>query len=218
MTFKTILADPPWNEQGGGKSKRGADAHYPLLKTHEIASTIRSSGVFLPGEHSHLWMWATNNKLPDALSIIAALDFVYKTNVAWVKTSTPHAAECLDECETCGGTGVVVYQGYVGSNGCPDCAVDPKLQIGLGQYLRGSHELLLFATRGKGQHPETWQGRRNIPSVIFAPRTKHSRKPDESYELIESISNGPRLEMFARSGREGWLSWGNQLDTTGGTK
>ena len=34
--YKTIYADPPWNEQGGGKIKRGADRHYPLMKTKEI--------------------------------------------------------------------------------------------------------------------------------------------------------------------------------------
>lgn len=35
--YKTIYADPPWMETGGGKIRRGADAHYPLMKTREIA-------------------------------------------------------------------------------------------------------------------------------------------------------------------------------------
>ena len=34
--YKTIYADPPWREQGGGKIKRGADRHYPLMKTKDI--------------------------------------------------------------------------------------------------------------------------------------------------------------------------------------
>ena len=34
--YKTILADPPWHEQGGGKIKRGADRHYELMKTKDI--------------------------------------------------------------------------------------------------------------------------------------------------------------------------------------
>ena len=34
--YKTIYADPPWNEQGAGKIKRGADRHYPLMKTEDI--------------------------------------------------------------------------------------------------------------------------------------------------------------------------------------
>ena len=34
--YKTIYADPPWPEQGGGKIKRGADRHYPLMPVKEI--------------------------------------------------------------------------------------------------------------------------------------------------------------------------------------
>lgn len=46
--YRTILIDPPWLERGAGKIKRGADRHYPLLKTDEIISTIKNSGVFNP--------------------------------------------------------------------------------------------------------------------------------------------------------------------------
>lgn len=38
MRYKTILADPPWPEHGGGKSKRGADRHYPLMSVRKIAA------------------------------------------------------------------------------------------------------------------------------------------------------------------------------------
>jgi N6-adenosine-specific RNA methylase IME4 len=41
---------------------------------------------------------------------------------------------------------------------------------------------------------------------------KHSQKPIESYELIESISEEPRLEMFARAKRAGWDCWGNEVE------
>ena len=192
MGFRTLLFDPPWDDRGSGKIKRGADRHYPTLKTREIAPVIRASRLFLPADHAHMWMWVTSPRLPDGLEVIDALGFDYKTNVPWVKTRDPLAERCLYE------------------NG----AADPKLQIGLGQYTRGSHELLLFATRGKGQHESVWHGARNIPSVIFGKRTKHSAKPPESYDLIESISKGPRIEFFARAGRVGWTSAGNQLDTT----
>lgn len=36
MLYKTIYADPPWMERGGGKIKRGADKHYPLMSTKDI--------------------------------------------------------------------------------------------------------------------------------------------------------------------------------------
>ena len=43
--YKTIYADPPWNESGGGKIKRGADRHYNLMKTTDIigmAETVKN--------------------------------------------------------------------------------------------------------------------------------------------------------------------------------
>lgn len=41
-------------------------------------------------------------------------------------------------------------------------------------------------------------------------KREHSRKPDEVYDLVESCSPGPYLEMFARFGRPGWVQWGNE--------
>jgi MT-A70 len=43
-------------------------------------------------------------------------------------------------------------------------------------------------------------------------KREHSRKPDELYDLIESCSPGPYLELFARGTRAGWTAWGNQAD------
>ena len=79
-----------------------------------------------------------------------------------------------------------------------------KLQIGGGHYLRGAQELCLFAARDQTGLV------RDVPNVIFAPRTKHSAKPDELLEIAERLSPGPRLEMFARRARPGWVAWGNQ--------
>ena len=78
-----------------------------------------------------------------------------------------------------------------------------KPSIGLGYYGRGQHELLLFGVRGK-LPPLVAR-----PSVINGPKREHSRKPEESYSLIEATSPGPRLEIFSRQPREGWTVWGN---------
>ena len=80
---------------------------------------------------------------------------------------------------------------------------------GLGQYFRGQHEILLFGVRGKGYNVKTDD--KTIGSWINAPRGRHSQKPSEFYDLIEARSHGPHLEMFARSNREGWISWGNEV-------
>lgn len=81
-----------------------------------------------------------------------------------------------------------------------------KRHIGLGQYRRSKHEQLLLARRGQIERIGQW------PSSVFTePETEHSVKPEESYRCIETVSPGPRLEMFARRPREGWTSWGNEL-------
>jgi len=43
------------------------------------------------------------------------------------------------------------------------------------------------------------------------PRGRHSEKPDAFYDLVERVSPGPRLEMFARTRRLGWDAWGNEV-------
>lgn len=42
------------------------------------------------------------------------------------------------------------------------------------------------------------------------PQKKHSAKPPGFLELVEQITDGPRLELFAREARLGWDTWGNE--------
>ncbi|MCW2307100.1 MT-A70 family methyltransferase [Rhodobium gokarnense] len=79
---------------------------------------------------------------------------------------------------------------------------------GVGFYFRNVTELLLFGVRGKNARTEA-PGRRQV-NYVASRKREHSRKPDEQYEIIESCSNGPYLELFARGTRPGWTYWGNQ--------
>jgi len=84
-----------------------------------------------------------------------------------------------------------------------------KVIIGLGNYFRIRHEILLLGTRGKVPCPEPGD---RFPSVITEKRTKHSKKPVMAYEIIEKMY--PRLskiELFARNMRSGWTSTGNEI-------
>lgn len=81
--YKTIYADPPWMESGGGKIKRGADRHYPLMKTSEIADLpVRE---LIDPKGCHLYLWATNNHLQDAFKVMEAWGFRYITMITWLK-------------------------------------------------------------------------------------------------------------------------------------
>lgn len=82
--YKTILADPPWYERGGGKIKRGADRHYPLMKTKDIIA-MSSFINKIAEENAHLYMWVTNNFLADGLKVMEAWGFRYVTKITWYK-------------------------------------------------------------------------------------------------------------------------------------
>jgi N6-adenosine-specific RNA methylase IME4 len=81
---------------------------------------------------------------------------------------------------------------------------------GVGFYFRNVTEVLLFGTRGKNARTLA-PGRRQV-NMIETRKREHSRKPDEQYQVIESCSRGPYLEMFARGTRPGWTYWGNQAN------
>lgn len=81
--FRTIYADPPWHEQGGGRLKRGADRHYPLMKTKEIMAL--PVGDLIHPDGAHLYLWVTNNYLTDGLRVLDAWGFRYVTMITWLK-------------------------------------------------------------------------------------------------------------------------------------
>lgn len=82
-----------------------------------------------------------------------------------------------------------------------------KPGIGMGHYYRNNTEHVVFAVRGS--LPTL---RRNQPTAFAAPKSKiHSRKPEKFFEIVESMSPGPYLEMFARIRRPGWEAWGNEV-------
>lgn len=81
--YKVIYADPPWNERGGGKIKRGADRHYSLMKTSEIMQLPVKK--LISSEGCHLYLWTTNNFLKDALKVVETWGFEYITLITWQK-------------------------------------------------------------------------------------------------------------------------------------
>lgn len=80
-----------------------------------------------------------------------------------------------------------------------------KPGLGLGTFGRGTTEHFLVATRGSPAVDF-----RSIPTSHHWPKGGHSEKPGAFYELVERVSPGPYLEMFARRQRLGWDTWGNE--------
>lgn len=236
--YRCIYLDPPWPERGGGKIKRGADRHYDTLSVREIEHTVlHTLGVNVMGDPgdchngtvlapaAHCWMWVTDNYLEAGLDLMRMMGFKYKRTLVWCKTSPgnieqfavrqatrvveeyrPHVAGTVKWARSAASRDMVNAVGeWIHGN-------PPKggpIRSGLGQYARGSHELLLFGSRGKAHMPPTEV---RPKSVQFAPITEHSAKPELFYDIIEACSPGPRLEMFARNARPGWAVFGNEVE------
>lgn len=83
---------------------------------------------------------------------------------------------------------------------------------GVGFYFRNVTELVLFGIRGKNFRTLA-PGRRQV-NLLSTRKREHSRKPDELYDIIESCSPGPYLELFARQKRKGWDVWGDETEIT----
>lgn len=78
-----------------------------------------------------------------------------------------------------------------------------KDRMGVGDWLRGQTEHCIMAVRGKPLVTLS-----NQTTLLHGPMREHSRKPDEFFELVESLCHGTKLEMFAREPRPGWQVWG----------
>jgi len=81
-------------------------------------------------------------------------------------------------------------------------------RIGLGNYYRNSTEHLLFGIKGRIK-----PNKRNLPTFVLLPQDRHSAKPKYFYHMIEAFSDGPYVELFARSKRQDWSTWGNEVDS-----
>jgi N6-adenosine-specific RNA methylase IME4 len=172
--FGTIMADPPWrftNRTGKVAPEHRRLSRYETMTLDEICALPVAKAA---AEPSHLYLWTPNALLPDALTVMKAWGFEYKSNIIWHKVRKDG-----------------------GSDG-----------RGVGFYFRNVTELLLFGVRGK--NARTLQPGRSQVNLMATRKREHSRKPDEQYELIESCSPGPYLELFARGHRPGWQVWGNQ--------
>ena len=83
-----------------------------------------------------------------------------------------------------------------------------KPRYTLGVYLRNQAEFCLLGTRGKA--PVLFKSQ---PNVGYFPIQDHSHKPEEFHKIVERVSPGPYLELFARRHQPGWDAWGNEIDS-----
>lgn len=86
-----------------------------------------------------------------------------------------------------------------------------KRNYGLGKFPRPAHEAVLVCARGSLPFTATDVGSVQEWKQPYANGAKvHSAKPDGMVDLVERVSPGPYLELFARRQRLGWDTWGNE--------
>ena len=81
--YRTIYIDPPWEEKGGGKIKRGADRHYNLMSLDEIKALPIKDLIDESG--CHIYMWVTNNFLEKGFEVLKEWGLEYVTCITWYK-------------------------------------------------------------------------------------------------------------------------------------
>lgn len=184
--YSVIVADPPWMYQKNPGAKGGA-----------------WGDAFL-GTAEHAYPTMTNEDLA-ALPVrdLAAKDahlFMWVTNPGmfggrFSKITPAEIAEAW-------GFRYVTLLTWVKTKNDGD-----PLLGGMGWYFRGCTEHVLYAVRGKAAiHKDIRE-----PNLISAPRGRHSAKPDAFMQMVERVTDGPRLELFARQQRPGWDAWGNEV-------
>lgn len=80
---------------------------------------------------------------------------------------------------------------------------------GTGFWVRGCFEIIMIASKGKIER----NNEASAQLALISNRFKHSRKPDNLYEMAEKyVPNGNYLELFARRSQPGWDVIGNEID------
>lgn len=129
-----------------------------------------------------LFFWVTQPHLEQAFRVIKAWGFSYSSLFQTWIKLNPRAASAI----------FLTVQDF---------------HMGQGYTTRKNLEICILARRGKPKRL-----RRDIRDFVIAARRQHSRKPDAVVRDIERFCAGPRLELFARESREGWDSYGDEVD------
>jgi N6-adenosine-specific RNA methylase IME4 len=185
MKYQVIYCDPPWqyNKRSNQRTKfgGGANGHYPTMSIEELKNIAIHN---IADKNCALFMWVTFPKLEQALELMKAWGFKYKTLAfSWHKTTK---------------TGSLFFGvgSYTKSN-CEVCLLATKGNVGI----KESHDKLVVKSH-------------SVSSAINAPKEKHSKKPNIIRHRIEELfGDVPRIELFAREKINGWDSWGNEIES-----
>jgi N6-adenosine-specific RNA methylase IME4 len=189
--YHTIVADPPWDHSDGTGFSYGS--------RHNSGKRLGEGGTTRPPYQ------------PMTLDEIAALPVAALADAdahLYLWTTQRYLRPSFD---------IVSGWGFSVSATLTWCKAPQGF---MGGAYRSSTEFCHFARRGslahKTQAPSQWFTWKRTGWTQNDPDAKHSRKPEAFLDLVETVSPGPYLEMFARRQRLGWDTWGDEaLDHVG---
>jgi len=181
--YGVILCDFPWRFEsysGGVIPQRAEEQHYPTMSIED--------GKALPvGELAApdcaLIMWSFSAHTRQTFELAESWGFEFKSKAfTWAK---------LNKLE------------HELDRDIPT-ADDRRWKMTLGHGTRkGTEDAWLF-TRGTPMRMD-----KGVRELIVAPIREHSQKPDEQYERLERLYDGPYCELFSRTHRRRWAAFGN---------
>jgi N6-adenosine-specific RNA methylase IME4 len=190
VKYRTLLADPPWPFQWsggkGGRRRRETELGYTTMPVADIAA-MREPHEFAHPDGCNLFLWATDEMYREGHAVAVARAWGFEPvgpAIIWAKDNF--------------GTGFFPRPGHEPLLVCRT----RNVKAFWNRRESGEYVKEVVATHSV-QHWGQERGPGNTGK-------QHSRKPEGAADLIEIVSPGPYLEMFARRTRFGWDSWGKE--------
>lgn len=182
---KVILVDPPWHFKRYSEAFSAASVGRAPQDHYDTMSLDEMKALpvrDLADSDCALFMWTTWPHLEQALELMRYWGWQYKT---------------------CG------FDWMKADVSTIDLFPDPKdADMKMGYITRSNSEPCLYGSIGSPKRVDA-----GVRMGIIEPGREHSRKPSVTYERIERLfGDVPRVELFARHQRRGWLAWGNDKE------
>lgn len=208
LKYGAILADPPWSYQmyspkGHAKSPEGHYSTMSLDALKALPVNKLASGDCL------LFMWTTWPHMPQALEVMDAWGFEYKTAGAWFK-KTPTGKSAF-------GTGYIFRSScepyLIGTIGRPDL----RSRSVRNEIIAAALDATYPPASGGGTPALAPEGAHldldTFPDAIEGLRREHSRKPPQAREILDTLlPHAFKCELFAREPWAGADVWGNETN------
>lgn len=179
--FDCLVIDPPWhfNLYSNAGNQKAASSQYDVMNLADIKALPVGQ---LARAKAILFLWACAPMLPEALDVMKAWGFTYKTMLAWRKI-TPAGKPRM-------GCGYVARSMH-----------EPILvgAIGHGDQDKALPSVFDGTCLDDGA------------DLIDGIARQHSRKPDSFYDLVRQVTpRAERCDLFSRETREGFTGWGRE--------